>query len=130
MLGTIIPLEPRARRLDPQHRAGAGAGRRLHRRRRKAAWTSPARSALFRPVPLRFGLGFSWALFVPMLIVYLVTSLEAIGDVTATSKCPSGRCGCSASGRRVLVSGANSLLAGVFNTFPSSVFAQNDGVIN
>ncbi|MNM78839.1 Xanthine permease XanP [compost metagenome] len=29
----------------------------------------------------------------------------------------------------VLVNGANSLLAGLFNTFPSSVFAQNNGVI-
>ena len=38
------------------------------------------------PVPLHFGLGFSWALFIPMLVIYLVTSLEAIGDVTATSK--------------------------------------------
>ena len=33
--------------------------------------------------PLHFGLGFSWALFIPMLVIYLVTSLEAIGDVTA-----------------------------------------------
>src|SRR5690606_38273260 len=29
----------------------------------------------------------------------------------------------------VLVNGANSLIAGVFNTFPSSVFAQNNGII-
>ena len=29
----------------------------------------------------------------------------------------------------VLVNGANSFLAGIFNTFPSSVFAQNNGVI-
>jgi xanthine permease XanP len=29
----------------------------------------------------------------------------------------------------VLVNGANSLLAGLLNTFPSSIFAQNNGVI-
>ena len=58
-----------------------------------AAWmgrldfTGAREAALFQvPTPLHFGLGFSWSLFVPMLIIYLVTSLEAIGDVTATSK--------------------------------------------
>src|SRR5690606_10396321 len=38
------------------------------------------------PMPLHFGLGWSWSLFIPMVVIYLVTSLEAIGDVTATSK--------------------------------------------
>jgi xanthine permease XanP len=35
---------------------------------------------------MHFGLSFSWSLFIPMAFIYLVTSLEAIGDVTATSK--------------------------------------------
>ncbi|WP_313369948.1 uracil-xanthine permease family protein [Achromobacter animicus] len=91
-------------------------------------------AAVFQvPVPLHFGLGFSWALFVPMLIIYLVTSLEAIGDVTATSKVSKqpveGPLWMQRIKGGVLVNGANSLLAGVFNTFPSSVFAQNNGVI-
>lgn len=38
------------------------------------------------PAPMHFGLSFSWSLFIPMAFIYLVTSLEAIGDVTATSK--------------------------------------------
>ena len=82
---------------------------------------------------MHFGIGFSWALFVPMLIIYLVTSLEAIGDVTATSKISNepveGPVWMQRIKGGVLVNGANSLLAGVFNTFPSSVFAQNNGVI-
>ncbi|KAG4080899.1 hypothetical protein HA402_010070 [Bradysia odoriphaga] len=85
------------------------------------------------PTPLHFGLGFSWSLFVPMLIIYLVTALEAIGDVTATSKVSREPVDGPVWMRRikggVLVNGANSLLAGVFNTFPSSIFAQNNGVI-
>lgn len=85
------------------------------------------------PTPLHFGLGFSWALFVPMLIIYLVTSLEAIGDVTATSKVSrqpvEGPIWMERIKGGVLVNGANSLLAGIFNTFPSSIFAQNNGVI-
>lgn len=85
------------------------------------------------PVPLHFGVGFSWSLFVPMLVIYLVTSLEAIGDVTATSKISrepvSGPVWMARIKGGVLVNGANSLLAGIFNTFPSSIFAQNNGVI-
>ncbi|MCG7373372.1 uracil-xanthine permease family protein [Pseudomonas luteola] len=85
------------------------------------------------PAPLHFGLGFSWALFVPMLVIYLVTSLEAIGDVTATSKVSrqpvEGPVWMARIKGGVLVNGANSLLAGLFNSFPSSIFAQNNGVI-
>jgi len=85
------------------------------------------------PTPLHFGLGFSWSLFVPMLVIYLVTSLEAIGDVTATSKVSrqpvEGPLWMQRIKGGVLVNGANSLLAGIFNTFPSSIFAQNNGVI-
>ena len=85
------------------------------------------------PVPLHFGLGFSWSLFIPMIVIYLVTSLEAIGDVTATSKVSqqpvAGPLWMQRIKGGVLVNGANSLLAGIFNTFPSSIFAQNNGVI-
>jgi xanthine permease XanP len=97
-------------------------------------FTGAREAALFQiPTPLHFGIGFSWSLFVPMLIIYLVTSLEAIGDVTATSKISrepvEGPLWMQRIKGGVLVNGANSLLAGVFNTFPSSVFAQNNGVI-
>lgn len=85
------------------------------------------------PVPLHFGLSFSWSLFIPMIVIYLVTSLEAIGDVTATSKISREPVEGPVWMRRikggVLLNGANSLLAGIFNTFPSSIFAQNNGVI-
>jgi xanthine permease XanP len=85
------------------------------------------------PMPLHFGLAFSWSLFIPMVIIYLVTSLEAIGDVTATSQISrqpvEGPLWMQRIKGGVLVNGANSLLAGFFNTFPSSVFAQNNGVI-
>jgi xanthine permease XanP len=85
------------------------------------------------PKPLHFGISFSWALFIPMLVIYLVTSLEAIGDVTATSKISrepvEGPVWMGRIKGGVLVNGANSLLAGILNTFPSSIFAQNNGVI-
>ena len=91
-------------------------------------------AALFQvPMPLHFGLSFSWSLFIPMVVIYLVTSLEAIGDITATSKLSrqpvEGPLWMQRIKGGVLVNGANSLLAGLFNTFPSSVFAQNNGII-
>ncbi|MEN8549000.1 uracil-xanthine permease family protein [Acinetobacter soli] len=85
------------------------------------------------PTPMHFGLSFSWSLFIPMAFIYLVTSLEAIGDITATSKISNQAVNGPQWMQRikggVLVNGANSLLAGLFNTFPSSIFAQNNGVI-
>ncbi|MGA5989319.1 solute carrier family 23 protein, partial [Escherichia coli] len=79
------------------------------------------------PTPMHFGLSFSWSLFIPMAFIYLVTSLEAIGDITATSKLSNQPVDGDSWMQRikggVLVNGANSLLAGLFNTFPSSVFA-------
>ena len=85
------------------------------------------------PTPMHFGLSFSWSLFIPMAFIYLVTSLEAIGDITATSKLSNqpvdGPTWMQRIKGGVLVNGANSFLAGIFNTFPSSVFAQNNGVI-
>lgn len=85
------------------------------------------------PTPMHFGLSFSWSLFIPMAFIYLVTSLEAIGDITATSKLSNqpvdGATWMERIKGGVLVNGANSFLAGIFNTFPSSVFAQNNGVI-
>ena len=85
------------------------------------------------PKPMHFGLSFSWSMFIPMVFIYLVTSLEAIGDVTATSKISKQAVEGPEWMERVkggvLVNGANSFLAGLFNTFPSSVFAQNNGVI-
>ena len=85
------------------------------------------------PTPMYFDLSFSWSLFIPMVFIYLVTSLEAIGDITATSKISNqpvdGATWMERIKGGVLVNGANSFLAGIFNTFPSSVFAQNNGVI-
>lgn len=37
------------------------------------------------PTPLYYGLGFDWNLLIPLMLVFMVTSLETIGDITATS---------------------------------------------
>ncbi|MDU7827495.1 MAG: xanthine/proton symporter XanP [Escherichia coli] len=37
------------------------------------------------PTPLYYGLGIEWSLLLPLMLVFMITSLETIGDITATS---------------------------------------------
>ncbi len=85
------------------------------------------------PVPMQFGLGFNWSLFIPLVLIFFITALEAIGDITATSEVSgepvSGPVYMKRIKGGVLADGVNSALAGVFNSFPNSTFSQNNGVI-
>ncbi|HDY3984419.1 TPA: uracil-xanthine permease [Salmonella enterica subsp. enterica] len=40
---------------------------------------------LMVPTPLYYGLGIDWNLLLPLMLVFMITSLETIGDITATS---------------------------------------------
>lgn len=82
---------------------------------------------------LPYGFDFSWHLVLPFAFIYLVSSLEAMGDMTATSQLS----GLPTSGdehwRRlsggVLADGMVCTVAAVFGGFPSTTYAQNNGVI-
>lgn len=85
------------------------------------------------PVPFRYGLDFSWSAFIALGLIFLITSIEAYGDITANSQIS----GLSVEGDAfmqrarggILADGVNSMLAGVLNSFPNSIFAQNNGMI-
>ncbi|EOW9238801.1 uracil-xanthine permease family protein [Vibrio cholerae] len=85
------------------------------------------------PIPMQYGLGFDWSLFIPLLLIFLITALEAIGDITATSEVSGEPVKGPMYMKRikggVLADGLNSALAAVFNSFPNSTFSQNNGVI-
>ena len=85
------------------------------------------------PHPLQYGLGFNWQFFIPITVIFVVTALEAIGDMTATSDVSGepvdGPVYMARIKGGVLSDGLNSMLAAVVGTFPMSVFAQNNGVI-
>jgi xanthine permease XanP len=85
------------------------------------------------PVPLKFGISFELAAFIPVALVYLITTIETIGDLTATSinsnEPITGEIYVKRISGGVLGDGFNSLLAGVFNSFPNTTFSQNNGVI-
>ena len=85
------------------------------------------------PRPLQFGLSFNALYLLPWLIAYFVTTLESIGDLTATSQVSREPVEGPVFLRRikggVLADGFNSMIAGLFNAMPNTTFSQNNGVI-
>jgi xanthine permease XanP len=85
------------------------------------------------PFPLHYGLGFNAGAIIPFAFLYLITVIESVGDLTATSSLTNQPITGDIYFRRlrsgVLADGINSLLAAIFNSFPSTTFAQNNGVI-
>ncbi|NUU67714.1 uracil-xanthine permease [Enterobacteriaceae bacterium BIT-l23] len=96
--------------------------------------TTPTNTSLFMvPTPLYYGLGIDWNLLLPLMLVFMITSLETIGDITATSDVSeqpvSGPVYMKRLKGGVLANGLNSFVSAIFNTFPNSCFGQNNGVI-
>lgn len=85
------------------------------------------------PVPFKYGFDFDFALFIPFAVIFLVTTIESTGDLTATSMVSGEPIEGDKYMERVkgglLGDGVNSMLASIFNTFPNTTFSQNNGVI-
>jgi xanthine permease XanP len=85
------------------------------------------------PWPFHYGLGFKLSAFLPFVFMYLITVMESIGDLTATSSLTgqpiSGPLYLSRLQGGLLADGINSVLSACLNSFPSTTFAQNNGVI-
>lgn len=93
----------------------------------------PQSSLIALPIPMQYGLSFDWSLFIPLVLIFLITALEAIGDITATSEVSGEPVKGPVYMKRikggVLADGINSALAALLNSFPNSTFSQNNGVI-
>jgi xanthine permease XanP len=85
------------------------------------------------PMPFRYGLSFQASSFLPFLFMYLITVMESIGDLTATSSLTGQPISGPVYFRRLqgglLADGVNSFVGAALNSFPSTTFAQNNGVI-
>ena len=85
------------------------------------------------PTPFKYGLAFDPSAIIGLGIVYLITAIEAYGDVTANSLISGqpleGEKFQKRSSGGILADGFNSMLAGCLNSFPNSIFAQNNGMI-
>jgi len=85
------------------------------------------------PTPFKYGIDFRFDLFVPVAILYVVTAIETAGDITANSVIAGepirGPIYLKRIQGGILADGVNSAIAAVFNAFPNTTFAQNNGVI-
>ena len=85
------------------------------------------------PIPFKYGIPFDWSSIITISLVYLITAIEAYGDITANSLISGqpveGEKFLKRASGGILADGFNSMLAGVFNSFPNSIFAQNNGMI-
>jgi NCS2 family nucleobase:cation symporter-2/xanthine permease XanP len=85
------------------------------------------------PIPFKYGLSFNWALIIPWILAYIITTIETVGDLTAIAEVSGepieGKIHDERLKRGVLLDGVGSALAAVFNTLPNTTFSQNTGVI-
>ncbi|WP_339472136.1 uracil-xanthine permease family protein [Pseudomonas sp. EL_65y_Pfl1_R83] len=85
------------------------------------------------PIPFRFGFNFDWSVFLPIALIYLISSIETVGDLTANcmiARQPiSGPSYISRLKGGVLGDGVSCMIAATFSAFPNTTFAQNNGVI-
>lgn len=88
-----------------------------------AAWLSV-------PRPLPFGLAFEWSAILIMAFIYVISSIETIGDITGVI---------AAAGREptdrelkggLVADGASSGLAALLGAFPTTSYSQNVGLVN
>lgn len=79
------------------------------------------------------GFAFSWSLVLPFAFIYLVSLLEAMGDMTATAQLS----GLPTEGKEhwarlrggIFADGITSFTSALVGGFPSTTYAQNNGVI-
>mmetsp|Transcript_26037 Transcript_26037/g.47220 ORF Transcript_26037/g.47220 Transcript_26037/m.47220 type:complete len:556 (+) Transcript_26037:222-1889(+) len=80
-----------------------------------------------------FGIGFYGPAVVPMLIAYVVTTVETIGDVTATHEVSelvtNGKEYTQRIQGSLMADAVCSILASLFTSMPNTTFSQNNGVI-
>ena len=85
------------------------------------------------PIPFKYGISFDISSIISLGLVYLITAIEAYGDITANSLISGqpveGEKFMKRASGGILADGVNSAIAGIFNSFPNSIFAQNNGMI-
>lgn len=85
------------------------------------------------PHPFRFGLDISLSAVISLGLIFMITAIEAFGDITANSlisgETVEGETFMKRASGGILADGFNSMLSGMLCAFPNSVFAQNNGMI-
>lgn len=81
-------------------------------------------------MPLHFGLKFNLTAIISMAVMYVVSSLEAIGDFTSTA---GGGLNRNATDQEmsggIIGNGIASIIGGIFGGLPTATFSQNVGIV-
>lgn len=82
------------------------------------------------PKPFHFGMEFKMGAIIPMMIMFIVTAVETVGDTSAITIGGAGREATEheLSGS-VIANGTGSILASIFNGLPTTSFSQNVGMV-
>lgn len=83
------------------------------------------------PTPLKYGIAFEWPAIFAILFMYIVTTVETVGDISGITMGGAGR---EATDRElsggVIADGFFSSFAAIFNALPNTSFSQNVGLIS
>lgn len=83
------------------------------------------------PKPFYFPMSFKWGAILPMMIMFIVTAVETLGDVTAITMGGADREPTEEElAGSVISNGFTSSLAAIFNALPNTSFSQNVGMIS
>jgi xanthine permease XanP len=93
----------------------------------------PSGAWITLPRLMPHGFAFRGDLLLPFAFIYLVSLLESLGDMTATAQLSGLKAHGPAHAARLrgglLADGLTSMIAALFGSFPSTTYAQNNGVI-
>lgn len=85
------------------------------------------------PHPFKYGLKFDPAAIIGLALIYMITAIEAYGDITANSLISGqpveGPLFVKRASGGIMGDGVGSLISGCLCCFPNSIFAQNNGMI-
>lgn len=83
------------------------------------------------PKPLQYKWTFEPAAIVAMIFMYIATTIETIGDISALTTGAEGREATQEEmSGGVIADGISSCFAAIFNAFPNTSYSQNIGVVN
>jgi NCS2 family nucleobase:cation symporter-2 len=82
------------------------------------------------PTPLKFGISFHMDAIIAMSLMYIVTTVETVGDISGVTMGGANR---EATDKElsggVLADGFGSMFAALFNCLPNTSFSQNVGIV-
>ena len=82
------------------------------------------------PVPFQYGIDFVWGAVILMLFMSIVTTIETIGDISATTMGGANR---EATNKElsggIMADGVGTAFASIFNAMPNTSYSQNAGLV-